>query len=277
MSAAPQPLNRDAGRRLVRAVGMERVPGCYSFPDGDGRPVVMVASYMRSGTHFLMNAIARGFGYVSRPWLDVDSPPMTLNVFAPEAVAGVFSELGALDLATLVKTHHEAPLMAPALQAERPPLIFYIHRDPRAVHRSLWRYHHRLGWDEGPRCRTPAELMRTPPSGRMLRYSTEQQPTMLHRWAAHVERWLALADAEPPVVPVAYEALAEDYPGTLARLGESLGMAPLDLTPPDRSESILPGDWQDTAADAPAWTPEDERFLRSVCPALLDRLIGVGQ
>ena len=35
------------------------------FPDE--RPAVMVVSHERSGTHFLMNALAACYGYVSRP------------------------------------------------------------------------------------------------------------------------------------------------------------------------------------------------------------------
>src|SRR5215469_1383683 len=45
------------------------------------RPAVMVVSHERSGTHFLMNALASCYGYVSAPWVDFDRPTFNINYF----------------------------------------------------------------------------------------------------------------------------------------------------------------------------------------------------
>ena len=90
----------------------------------------------------------------------------------------------------------------------------------------------------------------------MLRYQTRQQPSLLHRWAAHVDGWLDLADGHERVVVVRYDGLAEYYEATLKSLAAPLGRAPADLTPPPRDHNVV----------------RVSNAGQAVDPALLDRL-----
>jgi hypothetical protein len=70
------------------------------------RPPVMVVSHERSGTHFLMNSIARGYGYTAKPWVDMDGDSMPINFFHPPAIAGTLAALADRRIAAIIKSHH---------------------------------------------------------------------------------------------------------------------------------------------------------------------------
>ena len=53
---------------------------------GEERPAVMVVSHERSGTHFLMNALAACYGYVSAPWVNLCLPTVNSNSYYPPRV-----------------------------------------------------------------------------------------------------------------------------------------------------------------------------------------------
>ncbi len=72
----------------------------------EDRPPIIVVSHERSGTHFLMNSIARGYGYTSAPWIDLDYNQMPINFFHPPAIAGALEKLADQRIASIVKSHH---------------------------------------------------------------------------------------------------------------------------------------------------------------------------
>ena len=79
------------------------------------RPAVMVVSHERSGTHFLMNAIARACGYTSDPWVDLDWHSLLINYFSPENIAKTLRRLTDQHVASIIKSHHAIEFFDPIL------------------------------------------------------------------------------------------------------------------------------------------------------------------
>ena len=205
------------------------------FPPGDNRPTVMVVSHERSGTHFLINTLARAFGYMpGAQRLDLDTPPLPINFYAHQNLQGFSAQLAGHNVSNVIKSHHAADFMAPVIDdVVKGARVLYIHRHPADVMHSMWRFLKNLEWREGPDCATPAKLMRTPPEGALMRYQMVQHESMLARWQAHVNGWADLADANQNIEMVRFEDLRDDYAGVVAALGEKvIGVSPSELTPP---------------------------------------------
>jgi Sulfotransferase domain len=225
---------------------------------------VMVVSHERSGTHFLMNSVARGYGYVANPWINLDLYPFAINYHHPPEIARLLMSFAELGTASIVKSHHPADFFAGVLDriAER-YVVLYIHRDPVEVMLSFFQFMHHWRWHEGPKLEDPLAFARAQPEGQMLRYQVRQQPSLLHRWQNHVEGWLAAAAAQPRIVPIRYKDLRDDYATTLQGLVAVLGSEPVDLTPPPREKDTIhvPDDVKRTAL---ARAPETIRQLRRI-------------
>ncbi len=196
---------------------------------------VMVVSHERSGTHFLMNALSYTYGYTAEPWIDVDLHNAAIDFSSPSSTTASLEIQAADPLLRLLKSHHSAELFGEALERIAETFaIFYVYRKPGAVMTSLWRHLNGLAWDEGPKLADPLALARAAPTGRLARYQAQPYPTMLKRWAAHVEGWLARANTDARITPVRYEDLDGDYDATVAALSDAVGRAPATsiLRPP---------------------------------------------
>ncbi len=240
---------------------MELEANLALFPEE--RPAVMVVSHERSGTHFLMNALAACYGYVSAPWVNFDRPSLNINYYHPAEVRDALLALAARPMANVVKSHHPADFFA----AELPRLagryvVLSVCRDPAATLLSLWRVMHRWPWAEGPRLADPLAFARAEPCGRMMRYQMRQYPHLMARWAAHVEGWLAAAQAVPGVAVVRYEDLDARYEETMRGLAGLLGRPPKALARPARDVNVIPGGPADPAGRG---TPPDAEALRRLC------------
>ena len=206
----------------------------------DERPRLLVVSHERSGTHFLMNTVASAFGYVANPWIDFDHHAANINYFHPPSVAGFFAKLGEHRLANTVKSHHQAAFFEDCLAAVLERFtILYIYRDPIDVMRSCQRFMHRWDWLEGPRTESLGAYIRAEPQGHMMRYQIGQHANMLKRWQAHVEGWVAAADAQDGVQLVRFEDLDQNYEKTVAELGDALGLAPRLHERPSREQDVI--------------------------------------
>ncbi len=200
----------------------------------------MVVSHERSGTHFLMNAVARGYGYVSAPWIDLDYNHLPINYFAPPLVEKTLLRFADQRVANLIKSHHAVEFFEPVVDRLLTKMrILYIHRDPVSVMLSFWRLVNDWPWREGPKRDTVLAFAEAEPEGQLLRYQMHQRRTMLDRWAAHVEGWTRAAEDRPRLRVVRYDSLKDDYAATLASLGDLLGAKPTDLTPPPRDENVI--------------------------------------
>jgi hypothetical protein len=210
----------------------------------------MVVSHERSGTHFLMNSVARGYGYVANPWINLDLYPFAINFHFPPEIERVLTSLHRLRSASIVKSHHPAGFFGGLLdRLLQHYVILYIYRDPVDVMLSFFQFVHHRQWHEGPRTEDPLAFARAEPEGQLLRYQTHQHRSMLHRWQSHVEGWLAAAAGRPRLVTLRYENLRDDYGATLGRPASVLGSEPADLTPPPREKDTIhvPGTPQRTA------------------------------
>ncbi len=235
----------------------------------------MVVSHERSGTHFLMNALSYAYGYTAEPWIDLDGHNIAIDYADPAAIAEALETEAADPLLRIVKSHHAVEVFARELERiTRAYAVFYIYREPAAVMTSLWRHLGGLAWDEGPKAADPLALARARPGGRMTRYETRPYPTMLQRWAAHVEGWLAAAEANPRIAAVRYEDLDRRYEQTIAGLAGAVGRAPLTplLRPPRDVNVIAMGKSAAAAPVAPATATALDAYCRAEVGALMKKL-----
>lgn len=209
-----------------------------AFPTA--RPAVMVVSHERSGTHFLMNAIARSYGYVAKPWIDFDHHRIPMNYYLPGNLAAILAYMADNRAANIIKSHHAVEFFDGILDdvLER-TTIFYIHRDPVSVMLSFRRFVRHWHWREGPSRDDPLAFARAQPEGHLLRYQMEQRPNMLHRWAAHVDGWVGTAANRPRLRVVRYDDLKDDYAATLSSLADLFDIPPRDLTPPPPDVNVV--------------------------------------
>jgi hypothetical protein len=231
------------------------------FPEE--RPAAMVVSHERSGTHFLMNALAACYGYTSAPFVNLDEPDVIINYFHPPSLRDVLMGLATRPMANVVKSHHPAEFFGNELATlTRRYIIFVICRDPVAVMLSYWRVMHRWAWNEGPKTADPVSFARAEPCGRMMRYQMRQCPNLLTRWAAHVEGWLTAAEGNARISIVRYEDLDSRYEATMDGFAPLLGRPPQALNRPARGVNVIPGGPKDPMGTGIA--PDIEE-LRRVC------------
>jgi hypothetical protein len=200
---------------------------------------LIVASHERSGTHFLMNSLAKAFGYLARPWINFDYE-LGINFYYRKHVRDFFGLYDQHNVANITKSHHCFGFFDPVM-ADMPRgfIFFYIHRDPIEVMRSFHKFMHHWYWHEGPRTKSLAEFVRAAPEGLLMRYQQDQHRNMLQRWAAHVDGWCEAAQRHDNIVTLSYRQLSQDYAGTIARIAEVLDSSPKNLEPPDRNTNTI--------------------------------------
>jgi hypothetical protein len=140
--------------------------------------------------------------------------------------------------------------------------------------RSFWRLIYNLPWNEGPRTGDLMAFMDAQPEGQMMRYQMRQYASVLHRWAAHCEGWLAAAEDNPRVVTVRYEALDSNYEATMRTLEAVLGHAPQGFDRPRRDENVIPGGPEVPASARPM--PDPEALRAHIQDRLGRTLAGLG-
>ena len=220
------------------------------------RKKVLVVSHERSGTHFLINAIAQCFGYEHEPIPLVHTQGVDWR--DPQAFRNWLAQYQGRFVPTVFKSHHAYPFFAPLLnELQSEFAVFYVQRDGRDVMTSFWTYCNRIpgrGW--GPRCPTVGSFMRAASTGRFTQFQFESHPntTMLERWVDHVEGWNR---GGLPIHRVTYEALQSDYDSVVDTIAKALDQPPIARTRPGiDAPSSLPwkgkvGTWREyfTAAD----------------------------
>ena len=213
------------------------------------RPAVMVVSHERSGTHFLMNALARAYDYAPSRRIDFDQGALNINFFEPKSVAGALGKLTELRTDAIIKSHHAVDFFDGVLDdVLKQALIFYIHRDPVDVMISFWRFVHNWAWHEGPRPATALAFAAAEPEGHLMRYQMKQRRNMVARWAAHVDGWTKAAEGRERIVVVRFDDLKEHYEQTVAGFQRALGTRTGSLSPPSRNVNVIAGTPSDRLA-----------------------------
>ena len=75
----------------------------------------MEVSHERCGTHFLMNALAACYGYVSAPRVNLGLPTVNSNSYYPPRARDTPLSLAARPIANVVQSHHPADFFAAEL------------------------------------------------------------------------------------------------------------------------------------------------------------------
>ena len=221
---------------------------------------ILVVSHERSGTHFLINALACNFGY-SVQQVDMDNSQGIDWKNGEEERAWFEAYRGGVT-PRIFKSHHVYAFLEPLM----PDLlddfhVFYIERDGRDVMISFWVYLNRLAPGWGPRSATVGEFMRSKAVGGLTQYQYHDKSiTMLQRWVEHLEGW---NKAAPGVHRVSYEQL---YSGFERQMQSIAGLLDEPLAVPKRpgmdAPSSLPwkggvGAWKEFFNDA------DEHYFNS--------------
>jgi hypothetical protein len=175
-------------------------------------------------------------------------------------------------IANVVKSHHPVDFFADELSTLIPRYaILAICRNPVSVMLSLWRFYHRWPF-EGPAVGDPFALARVEPSGGMLHFQKRQYANVLQRWAAHVEGWLAAAEAHSGIMAVRYEDLDSRYEELMSTLSELLGVPPQGLVRPARDVNVVPGGSLDPTGCGAIDVESLERLCRDEVGETMERL-----
>ena len=215
----------------------------------------IVASFPRSGTHFLMNTLAENFGYQAVPFVDFSAVE---DMYFGSNVAHWLEVIERREKTPLIiKTHQEVAFFAQmALHTQKNRMervmeialnwynIFYIWRDPGPVMESYAK-HLKANLEQRQPMATPLaqngeELAQMEPWGHPLTHQMYQYPTFYDKWAAHVEGWKDAAQRFPIIV-VKYEDLNEDFHDEIRRIGKLLNYSVLEPRRPSRDENVVKG------------------------------------
>jgi hypothetical protein len=238
------------------------------------RRKVMVVSHERSGTHFLMNSIAKCFGYISDPWVNYDSSSVATNFHSCRAVQEFFEQFRGHPVANIVKSHHPFVFFETTLEEITKEFsIFYVYRDPRDVMVSLWRYIQQVRWHEGPRTDSVKEFIRRAPEANLLRYQRRQEPTMIHRWKTHVDSWMLNLPEKfrPHVTYVCFRDLRDNYEAVIRSIASVLGPSATIEKPTLDERSVFPGKGL-VGGYRDHLDAEDLELFREIAGPTMDRL-----
>lgn len=251
-------------------------PGPALIPTFDvgQRKKAIVVSHERSGTHFLMNTLARNLGYISSPWVNYDFVT-GMNLYSSNHALMFFRHVHGKSLLNIVKIHHQASFFSEIIDYIMDQFhIFYIYRDPRDVMVSFWRLIQTNKWEAGPVAATPGKFMRMAPRGALLRYQMEQAPTLLHRWKSHVEGWadMSAASGDQKIIMVRYEDLNLRFDETVERLGQTTGRSVTSPARPDTAGSVINPGQGKVGSFRELFTADDCAFVRDTVGETMNRL-----
>jgi Sulfotransferase domain len=243
------------------------------FP-GSQRPKLLVVSHERSGTHFLMNSIAKSFGYIANPWVNFDNTTLQINFHADGDVEQFFGQFRGRFPTNIFKSHHPFAFFENSLHSFIDEFhILYIYRDPRDVMVSLWHYLNKLPWHEGPKSASPKELIRAQPSGQMLRYQYFQEPSLIHRWRSHVDGWTLRVPERyrSRITLVGFRDLATNYEQAIRSIGPVLG-EPVSFEKPTLDDSSVLPHQGVVGSHKSYFDAEDLKLFRDIAGPTMDRL-----
>lgn len=193
---------------------------------------VLVVSHERSGTSFLINAIAANFP-IYLPEMDSEGKPQRVDLdrpgwnFAdPEEMMKFLSDsqFHDLPLANIFKSHHPfgyfwpCPIWDYLLQQFH---VFYIYRDGRDVLTSYWRHCRKQGFLWGPQTFAVGEFLRAKPSGGACRYHGPRPPAnMVQRWNDHIVSWMK--ERKEGVTYICYEEMVDSFDSVVQKIALEL-------------------------------------------------------
>lgn len=197
----------------MRSINKIDVDSVRFATDTDVPTPVMVCSHERSGTHFLINSIAKNSCFRNDPHLNFDFMPLGsfLNFYDRNSVKAFFCHLAEKSCASIVKSHFAAQFFFDDdnnFMLNHICKTLYIVRNPVDVMLSYHRFINYVSWHEGPKLEPTIDFLNAAPEGRMLRYQGGQIGTILERWKVHLLAWLdAATENQANVLTVKYQDL----------------------------------------------------------------------
>lgn len=158
---------------------------------------LIVASFPRSGTHFLMESLNRVFGFGPK-FYNLDGPEMKLG---PEELVH--------------KTHRTPVWFEPGWRKQAK--VLYITRNPLDVFTSLHFYHQRHPTHGWAVTEHPRDMPWADPLGEA---TFTYAPTYVRAWVEHVLQWRQAS----PDVWVTYEELNQHFGETMRTIAARLGL-----------------------------------------------------
>lgn len=238
------------------------------FPTSDQRPA-FVFSFMRSGTHFLMNTLANVFGYVADPWMELENVP--INFYYRPSVEKLLQIFGRQRFSNIGKSHQSAEFFRDAAINVDPRIhFFYIYRHPVDC---LASYRHFLPtWPVNVTAHDSlVDLMKAKPSSYHARHCWSMADTLLDYWTRHVQDWLALA-TRLNIHVIRYEDLVSDFDGEVAKIGSFIGQRVVEARRPNADAYIKAGPLAQHIADDDDGRVKAMDYVHRRCPALLETL-----
>lgn len=233
---------------------------------------VAVFGHERSGNHFLMNTLALNFGYIARPWWNLDYE-LGIDFHNPQALRNYLAKTHNKPVLNILKSHHHYGFLKPIIDyLTEQFFVFYIYRDPRDVLISNQKLIEKLTTDEGPKGLSAGEFLQSAPRGRMMRYQKTQTENMVTRWQEHVLSWIEAADQHKDIFALSYESLSEDFNATVEKIAAFLGRHPTRIAKPDTTTNVInpgnakSGGWQEVLSE------EDNAFVLSQAKEVMEKL-----
>lgn len=234
----------------------------------------IVVSHERSGTHFLMNTLALNFGYVSKPFINVDYE-LGLNFYSANALSSFFRRMHDQPILNIVKSHHPAGFFTDFIDYLTDQFhVFYIYRDPRDVMVSFWQLISGFSWDEGPKTSNVSEFMQAAPRGGMMRYQKTQADNLLRRWQDHVDGWADMAEtpAGQKITMLSFESLNLNFDETVKHIGEQIGCRVTAPVRPEKNVNVVRPSVGQTGRHRDFFTQDEYDFVSDTVGATMTRL-----
>lgn len=201
---------------------------------------IIVISHERSGTHFLMNAIAYNSDYSVSPFIPC-AGSTGINFFNKDGMKEFFSIFKNIKISNIYKSHHHFNFLKKNLDELKDDYFFlYIYRDPRDVFYSFWNFLKTFP-DTGPLANTISEFLTKKPEGKMLQFQTKHYENILERWEDHINCWVLNEDKEikENIKFIKYEDLNKNYNTTLKEIFDYLEIKLLSNIKPSATQNVL--------------------------------------
>ena len=201
---------------------------------------IIVVSHERSGTHYLMNAIAYNSNYTVHPFIPC-SPNLGINFFYEDNIIFFFSMLEKYKIANIFKSHHNFVFFKKNFDYLKKHYFFiYIYRDPRDIITSFWNFLNTYPW-VGPKKDSISELLRSQPEGTMIQYQIKQNKGILDRWEQHIKSWMLnnYEKNKKNILFIKYEDLNLSYEKTLNEIFLYLNIELKSTIRPSTSKDVL--------------------------------------
>lgn len=219
------------------------------------RRKALVASFPRSGTHFLMNTLEKNFWHQAVPYVDLGGIE---DQYYGTNIAHFFEVLNKdCPDPVIVKTHFEVDYFAQIAvrQDTREATtvlniirewfdIFYIWREMEPTMKSYAIHLKATAFQKNPRANPVPEdgqaLADMEPWGSCLQHQMFQYPTFRDKWESHVEGWTKAAH-QIPIIVVKYEDLNENFDDEVRRIGKILDYNVIKPERPPKDKNVVIG------------------------------------